>query len=67
MIKKIWTEAKDEKLHEEANQFVLDTFKVVEKSTITLEEIFDYTYEKRTPLLEEQYNELKEYFEREGK
>ena len=65
--KKIWTEAKDEKLHEEANQFVLDTFKLVEKSTITLDEVFDYTYELRTPLLEEQYNELKEYFEGEGK
>lgn len=64
--KNIWTEAKDKKLLEEVNTQVLDTFKTVEASTISLEEIFDYMYENRTPQLEEQYQELKAFYDEEG-
>ena len=64
--KNIWSEAKDEKLSEELNTFILETFKIVEKSTVSLAEIFDYTFETRTPQLDEQYLELKEFFEEEG-
>lgn len=66
--KKVLTEAEDEKLQEELNQYVLDVFGKVEKSgEIPLEDIFNYTYEKMTPQLIEQYEEHKKYLDEEGK
>jgi len=67
IAKKIWTEKKDEELHEKTKKFVLDTFKHVEESgDVELEEIFNYTYEKMTPNLIEQMNNYKDYLAKEG-
>lgn len=66
--KKIWSEAKDKKLQDELNQYVLDVFGKIENSgEVPLEDIFRYTYEKMTPQLEEQLAKYKEYLEKEGK
>ena len=66
--KKLWTEAKDKKLQDELNQYVLDVFGKVENSgEVPLEDIFRFTYEKMTPQLEEQLAEYKEYLKKEGK
>lgn len=66
--KKIWSEAKDKKLQDELNQYVLDVFGKIENSgEVPLEDIFRYTYEKMTPQLEEQLADYKEYLEKEGK
>lgn len=60
--KKYWSEKKDEELHEEHKQHVLNTFKHVEETgEVELEEIFEYTYEKLTPNLKEQMEYYKEY------
>ncbi|MDD3711884.1 MAG: pyruvate dehydrogenase (acetyl-transferring) E1 component subunit alpha [Candidatus Izemoplasmatales bacterium] len=65
--KKLWSEEKDVELHEELKQLVLDTFKHVEETgEVELNEVFDYTYEKLTPNLEEQLNYYKEYLKAEG-
>jgi len=62
--KKILTEAKDEKIQKELNQYVLDEFKKVENSGfVPLEDIFNYTYDKLTPQLKEQLEEYKKYLE----
>lgn len=58
--KGIITPQMDESLNEAYNQLVLDTFKAVENSgLVSLEDIFNHTYEKLTPQLKEQYDELK--------
>lgn len=58
---KLITEESDQALHETTNQFILDTFKKVEESGfVSLEEIFEHTYETLTPKLKEQYNRLKQ-------
>lgn len=58
--KGIITPQMDESLNETYNQLVLDTFKAVENSgLVPLEDIFNHTYEKLTPQLKEQYDELK--------
>lgn len=59
--KKLITEDSDQALNESSNQLVLDTFKKVEESGfVSLEEIFEHTYETMTPKLKEQYNKLKQ-------
>lgn len=66
--KGLLTEAQDLKLQEELNEYVLDTFKKVENSgLISLEDIFNYTYQDLTPQLKEQYLEYQKYLEKEGK
>ena len=59
--KKLITEDSDQALNESSNQLVLDTFKKVEESGfVSLEEVFEHTYETLTPKLKEQYNRLKQ-------
>ena len=59
--KKLITEESDQALNESTNQFILDTFKKVEESGfVSLEEVFEHTYETLTPKLKEQYNRLKQ-------
>ncbi|PKL00302.1 MAG: pyruvate dehydrogenase (acetyl-transferring) E1 component subunit alpha [Tenericutes bacterium HGW-Tenericutes-1] len=66
--KKIITQASDDALNQEYNQLVLSTFKQVEDSgLVSLEEVFNHTYQEMTPLLKEQYNDLKKYEETEGR
>lgn len=66
--KKLWTEAKDKKLHEEKNEYVGETFKKVEESGPSeLLDIFQYTYKEMTPQLKEQYETHKKYLEEGGK
>jgi pyruvate dehydrogenase E1 component alpha subunit len=65
--KKYWSDKKDEELHEEHKQNVLNTFKHVEESgEVELEEIFEYTYEKLTPNLKEQMEYYKQYLNKGG-
>lgn len=69
LIKKnLLTEEQDQKFQDEANEYVLETFKKVENSgLVSLEDIFNYTYAELTPQLKEQYEEYKKYLEEEGK
>ena len=65
--KKLWSDKKDEELYEEHKQNVLDTFKHVEETgEVSLEEIFEYTYENMTPNLIEQMEYYKEYLKQGG-
>jgi pyruvate dehydrogenase E1 component alpha subunit len=65
--KKLWSDKKDEELHEEHKQNVLDTFKHVEETgDVSLEEIFEHTYENMTPNLIEQMEYYKEYLKQGG-
>ncbi|MDT8336973.1 MAG: thiamine pyrophosphate-dependent enzyme, partial [Candidatus Izemoplasmatales bacterium] len=60
--KKYWSEKKDEELHEEHKQNVLNTFKHVEETgEVELEEIFEFTYDKLTPNLKEQMEYYQQY------
>ncbi len=60
--KKVLTEAKDKKLQDELNDYVLEVFKKVENSGfVPLDDIFTYTYEEMTPELEEQLSDYKKY------
>jgi pyruvate dehydrogenase E1 component alpha subunit len=60
--KKLWSDEKEEKLVEEVTEFVNATFKKVEESgLVSLEDVFDYTYEELTPQLKEQYEDYKAY------
>jgi len=52
--KNIITKDDVEKIAEEANNYVLETFKEVEKSEVKLEDIFAYTYEKMPNRLQRQ-------------
>lgn len=55
-----WNEEKDEALHKDFSAEVKEKFEAVENSgLVPLEDVFNYTYEKRTPVLEEQYQALK--------
>jgi pyruvate dehydrogenase E1 component alpha subunit len=65
--KKYLTEKEDEALEEEYGKHVLESFKHVENTgEVKLEDIFKYTYEKMTPQLEEQYQQMKNFIEKEG-
>lgn len=53
--KGLWNEEKQTALQEEADKYVLDTFKKIENSgPVPLEDIFKYMYEEMTPALREQ-------------
>ncbi|HOA63581.1 MAG: pyruvate dehydrogenase (acetyl-transferring) E1 component subunit alpha [Acholeplasmataceae bacterium] len=67
--KGLWDINKEEALQEEANQYVLETFKKVEQkgAVVELEEIFMHMYEKLPPLLEEQLNNYKKFLQEEEK
>lgn len=68
MDKNILTEDQDKELQDELTNYVLETFKKVEKSgLVPLEDIFNYTYDALTPNLLEQYQDYKKYLEEEGK
>lgn len=66
--KGIWDDKKEEKLQEEMNKYVLDTFKKVEESgLVPLEDIFIHMYDRLTPNLEEQINDYQNYLKEEVK
>lgn len=66
--KKYWSEEEDQKLDEENNTFVGETFKKVEQTGVAdLLDIFKYTYKEMTPQLTEQYEYMKKYLEEGGK
>lgn len=66
--KGIWSEEQEETFAKETGEEVKQTFEKVEKSGLTpLEDIFDYVFEKRTPILEAQYQDRKAFYEKEGK
>lgn len=68
VAKGIWDEEKEAAYSEERGNFVKETFEEVEKSgLVSLEDTFDYLFEKRTPLLEAQYQAKKAYYAKEGK
>ena len=68
IAKGIWDEAKETVYSEERDAFVKETFETVEKSgLVSLEDTFDYLFEKRTPHLEAQYQAKKAYYAKEGK
>lgn len=64
-----WTEEEDQKLDEENNAYVGETFKKVEQTgEEDLIDIFKYTYKEMTPQLTEQYEYIKNFLaEKEGK
>ncbi len=63
-----WSEKEDQKLEEENNTYVGETFKGVEATgNAELLDIFKYTYKEMTPQLEEQYQYMKKFLEEGGK
>src|SRR5690554_5522496 len=60
-----WSEEEDQKLVEEVNTEINDTFRKVEGygAKVDLQEIFEHTYAEWTPQLKEQYEEHKAYLE----
>lgn len=63
-----WSDEEDQKLEEENNKFVGETFKKVEATgNADLEDIFKYTYKEMTPQLKEQYAYMKKFLEEGGK
>ncbi len=66
--KGFWSEDEEEAFAKEKADYVKETFEKVEGSGLTpLEDIFDYVYAEKTPILVEQYNERKAYYAKEGK
>jgi pyruvate dehydrogenase E1 component alpha subunit len=65
--KGLWDDEKEEKLHAELNEYVLETFKKVEATGIVpLDDVFNYTYKELTPALKEQLANYKEYLKQGG-
>ncbi|MBF4692697.1 pyruvate dehydrogenase (acetyl-transferring) E1 component subunit alpha [Fusibacter ferrireducens] len=63
-----WSEAEEEAFVNEQSEFVKQTFEAVEQSGLTpLEDVFDYVYAEKTPILETQYQERKAFYAKEGK
>lgn len=63
-----WSDEKESEFVSERSDYVKTVFEKVEKSGgVDLKDIFDYVYEKRTPILEAQYQKKKAYFQKEGK
>lgn len=68
MERGLWDEAKEEAYTDDRAQYVKEIFEEVENSgDVPLEDVFDYVYAEKTPLLEAQYQKKKEFFEKEGK
>ncbi|ASP28205.1 pyruvate dehydrogenase E1 component subunit alpha [Spiroplasma corruscae] len=60
-----WTEKKQEKLDKEQDEFIKAEFEYAEANkAYPLEDVFNYVYAEKTPELEEQYKEAKEFFEK---
>ncbi|MGL5268723.1 MAG: thiamine pyrophosphate-dependent enzyme [Spiroplasma sp.] len=60
---KLWDEKKEKALNASNIKKVKEAIEWAQKnSAVSIDEIFDYTYEKLTPKLEEQKNEAKNYF-----
>ncbi len=65
--KKLWDDEKQAQLDKEQEEFIKAEFKwVVENNKVELIDIFKYNYEKMPDLLEEQYQEAKEHFDKHG-
>ncbi|GAU77268.1 pyruvate dehydrogenase (acetyl-transferring) E1 component subunit alpha [Fusibacter sp. 3D3] len=63
-----WSEAEEEAYVKAQSEFVKETFESVEQSGMTpLEDVFDYVYAEKTPILEAQYQERKAFYAKEGK
>lgn len=63
-----WSEEEEEVLNGQHATFVTETFKKVEQSgSSELEDIFRFTYERMTPALEEQYEDIKTFMSQGGK
>ncbi len=63
-----WSESEEEAYVKEQSEFVKETFEAVEQSGLTpLEDVFDYVYAEKTPILEAQYQERKAFYAKEGK
>lgn len=55
-----WDEEKEVALIKEKEAIVKEEFEKVEKSgLVSLEDVFDYTYSERTPIIQEQYESIK--------
>ncbi len=68
MAEGIWDEEKENAYTEERNQYVKEVFEEIEKQgVVDIEDVFDYVYAERTPLLEAQYQKKKAFFQKEGK
>jgi pyruvate dehydrogenase E1 component alpha subunit len=66
--KGLWDDEKEEAYKAEREEYVKSEFKKVENSgLVPLEEVFDYIYKERTPLIEEEYQEIKARYEKEGR
>lgn len=63
----LWDEDRDTALKEQYEVYVRKAFESVEKlPPVSLDEVFDYVYAKRTPEMEEQYLARKRFYEKEG-
>lgn len=63
-----WSESQEDAFSDEKGKYVKEVFEKVEKTgQVALEDIFDYVYEKRTPILESQYQMKKAFFGKEAK
>jgi pyruvate dehydrogenase E1 component alpha subunit len=61
----LWSEEQEDAFVRETADRVKQTFETVEKSGFTpLEDIFDYVYAERTPILEAQYQSRKAFYEK---
>ena len=62
--KKLWSQAKEEKLDEENNKFVQETFAEVEKMGETsVDDVFNYVYSELTQAQEDQLEKYKNFVE----
>lgn len=60
----LWSDEEDQAYKKDREDFVKSEFKKVEQSPeVTLDEVFDYVYAERTPLLQEEYDEIKKRYE----
>ncbi len=63
-----WSEEKEAEFSDDRGKYVKEVFEKVEKTgQVALEEIFDFVYEKKTPILEAQYQAKKAFFGKEAK
>lgn len=66
MNKGLWDESQDEAYRKEREDYVKAEFKKVEQSkAVTLEEVFDYTFEEKTAVQEEQYEQKRSRLQKE--
>jgi pyruvate dehydrogenase E1 component alpha subunit len=64
----MWDEDQEVAYKKEREQFVKDEFKKVENSgLVPLDDVFNYIYKEKTPLIEEELNEIRNRHEKEAK